>query len=95
MRKKRKAAIILMSVGGLLGGTWKGAEYTLGDKLFMLLKLPIWSKGTMGLHYSGLIGYILTLSGIALIITTMDEKNRKYVWIVIFLILITNNYIGW
>jgi len=51
-------------------------RFCLGDRIFDLLGIPVWSKGTQGLHYPGIIGIIAAaLLFYAFASTTHDKRK--------------------
>ena len=86
-------AVVLIVFGVVFGVNWNKTGFCLGDQLLSSLGLPAWSQGTKGLHYSGLIGTILILAGIALVNATHTPKTRRLIWGTALLAVILLNVI--
>ncbi|MBE6971630.1 MAG: hypothetical protein E7446_05885 [Ruminococcaceae bacterium] len=52
----------------------------LGGRLFTVLNLPVWSDGTKGWNYPGVISYVIFVAGITVFNTTLKEKARFWFW---------------
>ena len=79
--KSRISAIILIVVGVLFGGSFDSTKISLGDRLFSILGIPTWSDGTMGLHYAGIIGFVVIIIGIGMLNVTLEKWTRIWIWV--------------
>jgi len=52
----------------------------IGGRLFTVLNLPVWSDGTKGWNYPGVISYVIFVAGITVFNTTLKEKARFWFW---------------
>ena len=51
-------------------------RFCLGDRIFDLLGIPVWSKGTQGLHYPGIIGIIAAALLFYVFASTTRNKSK-------------------
>lgn len=91
---KRISAISLIVFGIILGGTWRKEGICLGDYLFSMIGLPVWSEGTEGMHYPAMAGLIFILIGIGMLNTALSKKQRIWVWSMILLLLVLINFLS-
>ena len=87
-------AIVLIVFGVVFGVTWSKTGFNLGDLTLSSLGLPTWSKGTQGIHYSGLIGTLFILAGVSLVNTTHTPKAQRLIWGIALLVIILLNIIS-
>lgn len=77
MSKKKK--LTRWVIAALLVGVSIAFAY-LGVRLFGALHLPVWSDGTKGWNYPGVISYVIFVAGITVFNTTLKEKTRFWFW---------------
>ena len=85
---KRISASALIVFGIAFGGTWNSTGLCLGDNIFSMFGLPIWSKKTSGTHYPAIVGIVIILIGVGIWNTTLSKKNRLLVWSIAIIILL-------
>ncbi len=84
-------AVAIMVLGIVFGGTWNNTGFCIGDNIFSVVGLPLWSGGTSGVHYPGILGLLFVFGGAGILNTTLSSKSRKWVWgIVIVLFVVIN-----
>lgn len=76
MEKKTLAVQCVSLLGAsffvIFGSNIGQRRFCLGDRIFGLLGIPAWSRGTQGLHYPGIIGII----GVALLFYVFASTTR-------------------
>lgn len=85
---KRISAIVLIILGIVFGGTWSSTGVCIGDNVFSIFGLPVWSKGTSGTHYPAIVGMVIILIGVGVLNTTLSKKARLWVWSIAIILLI-------
>ena len=83
-KKKRLTRWVIAAALAAIGA----AFVYLGGRLFAALNLPVWSDGTKGWNYPGIIGYVIFVAGITVFNTTMKEKARFWFWAVVIVLTI-------
>lgn len=81
IRLRQSIAAGLILLGLVLGVNWPPAGRCLGDTLFRMAGLPVWSQGTTGTHYPGVLGIILIISGITAVNSTPEKRSRLWLWV--------------
>ena len=87
--------IVLWGVSAMLflfalvfGVSWNKSGYCLGDWILEQVGLPAWSAGEQGLHYTGILAYILMLAALCIFaLTTKEKRIRLRVFVAGVLIL--------
>ena len=84
MRENKKLvngiiAVALIAFGLVLGVNWGSAKVCFGDRIFLALGLPAWSKGTSGTHYPAIVGSCFILVGIGVFNSALQEKTRAWI----------------
>lgn len=64
--KQRALGLILALFGFLFGTSFGENGFCLGDRIFSLLGLSVWSGQIDGLHYSAFLGLCIMLAGLGL-----------------------------
>ncbi len=77
---KKISGAVLIILGTVFGGTWKSKAFCLGDHVFSALGIPVWSNGTKGTHYPGIVSLFVILIGIGILNTTLSKKERLWIW---------------
>lgn len=84
-------AVAIITFGIIFGSTWNSIGFCLGEYIFSTVGLPVWSGGTGGIHYPGIIGLAFILIGTGIWNTTLSKKTRTWIWgIVITLFMVIN-----
>lgn len=84
-------AVAIMVLGIVFGCTWNSTGFCIGDNIFSAVGFPLWSGGTNGVHYPGMLGLFFVFVGAGILNTTLSLKIRKWVWkIVIALFVVIN-----
>lgn len=74
----KKRAIRWVIAAALLLVGW---GFTLvGERLFGVLGLPVWSDGDRGWNYVGLFAFVIFAAGISVFNSTLSEKVRYWIW---------------
>jgi len=80
MEKKTLAVRFASLLGAaffvLFGSNIGPHRFCLGDRIFGLLGIPAWSKGTQGLHYPGVIGMIAAALLFYVFASTTRDKSK-------------------
>lgn len=77
--RKRILSMICSLSFFVFGANLGPNRFCLGDMILNRLGLPVWSKGTQGLHYPGIIALIgVTVSFYAFASTTKNVKKTMY-----------------
>ena len=80
-RKRLNAALIYL-LGGAFGTNLGPDRICLGDRIFQALGLEPWSDGgRLGLHYPAVIGVVLICVGARMYQSTLEERERIWVWV--------------
>lgn len=85
---KRISGILIILLGVVFGGTWSSTRFCFGDNMFSAFGLPVWSKGTSGTHYPGIVGIFIVLTGITILNATLSKKARFWTWSITVLLLL-------
>lgn len=84
-------AVAIITFGIIFGSTWNSIGFCLGEYIFSTVGIPVWSGGTNGVHYPGMLGLFFVFVGAGILNTTLSLKIRKWVWkIVIALFVVIN-----
>lgn len=89
MDSKRKIWIqrmvsLLCAAGFLLFGSSLGdSRFCLGDRMFALLGIPAWSKGTQGLHYPGIIALVGVMGSFCFFSRTAKDPKKTTAYLIV------------
>jgi len=89
----RISAVLLIALGLLLGATWNTAKFCVGDSLFRMLGIPVWSNGTTGTHYPAMVGLFIILVGVSILNYTLQKKTKVLFWGIVIVCFIAFNMI--
>lgn len=93
MKEKTRLLIIRWAafLGGALclvfGANLGSSRFCLGDQIFSALGLPVWSGGTQGLHYPGILGLIGAGICFYLFACTTKDKSKTMAYVILGAIL--------
>ncbi len=80
MEKKTLAVRCVSLLGAaffaIFGSSIGQHRFCLGDRIFDLLGIPAWSRGTQGLHYPGIIGMIAAVLLFYVFASTTHDKSK-------------------
>lgn len=80
---KKRITRWVIAVALLLAG-W---GFTLvGEELFGVLGLPVWSEGDRGWNYVGVSAFVIFAAGISVFNSTLSEKVRYWIWAAVIVI---------
>lgn len=80
---KKRITRWVIAVALLLAG-W---GFTLvGEQLFGVLGLPVWSEGDRGWNYVGVSAFVIFAAGISVFNSTLSEKVRYWIWAAVVVI---------
>ena len=82
----RGAALLLLSVAF-------GRNYGIGENVFEGLGLKIWSDGTDGYYYPGILALILFIAGSVMFACTTKDRRRTLYYILVGFLLI--GFVSW
>jgi len=67
----------------IFGSNIGPGRFCLGDRILTVLGLPVWSKGTQGLHYAGVIGIVGALISFWFFAGTTKDPKKTIAWLLV------------
>ncbi|MBU7318506.1 hypothetical protein [Paenibacillus oleatilyticus] len=78
MNRRRRLAIALMLITSTIILNWTYPDTTaLGERIFLWIGLPVWSRGASGLNYVGITSMMMLFAGVFTLRTSLQRHARK------------------